>query len=81
MGNFPFDSIPELMNLFFITFVSMKDKPLQTTTVQQSLTKEELETLKGFFSLLYRIDCRLKTETKKDQENENHQIRNQSDQT
>lgn len=80
MGNFPFEPIAKLMNLLFITFLSMKDKSLQTTTVQQPLNKEELEVLKGFFSLLHRIDCRLKTETKKDQENENHQIRNQSDQ-
>lgn len=76
MGNFPFDPISELMNLFFVTFLSMKDKPLQTTIVQHPLNKEELERLKSFFSLLHRIDCRLKEGKKEDPENENHQCRN-----
>ncbi len=59
----------------------MDDKQPNTNLQWHSLDKEEQETLKRFFALLHRIDCRLKREEKRYESSEDHQIRNQSDQT
>lgn len=81
MGDFPQAPTLKVMNPFSITFLAMKDEHLQITSDWESLNKEEQENLKKFFALLYRIDCRLKREEEEHESSENHQTRNQSNQT
>ena len=81
MGDFPQAPTLKVMNPFSITFLTMKDEHLQITSDWESLNKEEQENLKKFFALLYRIDCRLKGEKEGHENSENHQTRNQSNQT
>jgi hypothetical protein len=59
----------------------MNEKQPSTHIEWHSLQKDEQETLKKFFVLLHRIDCRLKGKGKRYQNNEDHKNRNCSNQT
>jgi len=58
----------------------MNEKQSSGQLEWQSLSKDEQETLKGFFVLLHQIDRRLKSKEEKKECDEDHKTRDCSDQ-